>query len=907
MKNLLTIALTAISFMALSQNPKGIANNYLQTKGIDNNINIINNVKAPTDTIWYEGFSDSTSVMTNFTFYDSTSQGFNWMWVDAGLTGAPYTSAGEMTIASPTGSNGYMLLPGDWYNSDHNGNMISQIEMKAWFKTPAINCTGRSSVIVRLYEKFRYCCSSSTIYILLQVSTDGTTWTNFDIRNGSLVNTATANPLMLEYNISAIAANQPTVYLRICFGGASHYYMCVDDILLYEGYDYDMRIDRTLKIYPPVEEFPFYKIPRRILNCSSLNRILFSGQIYNMGSNNDNPTLRTRLRNTSMANAIQFDETGQSLTSGSTFMTPGQLDTIYLDTSFSASYNGIYRIISEINSTDTNGNLLNNIDSSLTIDVNDTTLTLWNTASTTKGISVSQYRSPVMDVDGDFLSQYVNLQCDDTLKSISFYPLRKINYMSDMPITCYAVVYQWISNTWVLFDESLPMDFTSTTQFNKWQTIAFIQPVFLPAGRYLFGISSYGGILFTSCDYVTFRTPKINFIYLADAANYYTISEGIFALKFNFPTTPLILPVFNINTMYCLNETPDVLPNVSNNGITGTWYPATINTSCTGSTVYTFTPTAGQNAQTTNVTIMVGIINSEKICIVTVDTAIWKNKIMWEKSSNAATAGYNIYKEVSASIYNQIGYVLYNDEAVFVDTSSQPEVSADRYKITVVDTCGAESVMSKYHKTMYLTIAANGSTMELNWSYYIDENGTFVPSLYNIYRGTSPSNMTLLASVPGTFNSYNDVNIFDIYYYMVGVEKASGCNTAKTPAYSFSNITDNSSLVGINSTNFMTGTIKISPNPVSNTATLTIPNFNIANGQWLKANGQLVIMDITGKVIKSISPSHMQIVEFTPQAGSSAAPRNCEQIKIERGDLKPGVYFVELKADRMYRGKLIIE
>jgi len=56
----------------------------------------------------------------------------------------------------------------------------------------------------------------------------------------------------------------------------------------------------------------------------------------------------------------------------------------------------------------------------------------------------------------------------------------------------------------------------------------------------------------------------------------------------------LIIPVFNFRTHYCQNVAPDVLPNISNNGITGTWSPAVINTSSVGTVVYVFSPAAGQ-------------------------------------------------------------------------------------------------------------------------------------------------------------------------------------------------------------------------------------------------------------------------------------------------------------------------
>jgi len=49
-----------------------------------------------------------------------------------------------------------------------------------------------------------------------------------------------------------------------------------------------------------------------------------------------------------------------------------------------------------------------------------------------------------------------------------------------------------------------------------------------------------------------------------------------------------VTPTFNIPTSVCLNATAPVLPTTSNNEISGTWSPATINTSVVGTQAYTF-------------------------------------------------------------------------------------------------------------------------------------------------------------------------------------------------------------------------------------------------------------------------------------------------------------------------------
>ncbi len=56
----------------------------------------------------------------------------------------------------------------------------------------------------------------------------------------------------------------------------------------------------------------------------------------------------------------------------------------------------------------------------------------------------------------------------------------------------------------------------------------------------------------------------------------------------------LITPEFTQLGPYCMGATPGALPMTSNNGITGTWSPATISTAAAGTATYTFTPAAGQ-------------------------------------------------------------------------------------------------------------------------------------------------------------------------------------------------------------------------------------------------------------------------------------------------------------------------
>ena len=52
------------------------------------------------------------------------------------------------------------------------------------------------------------------------------------------------------------------------------------------------------------------------------------------------------------------------------------------------------------------------------------------------------------------------------------------------------------------------------------------------------------------------------------------------------------IPEFDLQTVYCIGTTPEILNTTSDNGITGSWNPTVIDTSVAGVQTYTFTPNA---------------------------------------------------------------------------------------------------------------------------------------------------------------------------------------------------------------------------------------------------------------------------------------------------------------------------
>ncbi|MCO6461942.1 MAG: choice-of-anchor L domain-containing protein [Saprospiraceae bacterium] len=76
-------------------------------------------------------------------------------------------------------------------------------------------------------------------------------------------------------------------------------------------------------------------------------------------------------------------------------------------------------------------------------------------------------------------------------------------------------------------------------------------------------------------------------------------------ITLNLTVTPATLPEFSDYGPYCQGDTPPPLPSTSNNGIAGTWTPATINTSAPGTSTYTFTPNSGICASVATIDIVV--------------------------------------------------------------------------------------------------------------------------------------------------------------------------------------------------------------------------------------------------------------------------------------------------------------
>ena len=104
----------------------------------------------------------------------------------------------------------------------------------------------------------------------------------------------------------------------------------------------------------------------------------------------------------------------------------------------------------------------------------------------------------------------------------------------------------------------------------------------------------------------TLNIPNQNEHYIITCTIVSECYSNTYQLLFSPRNINSVIPSFNLLTnTYCQNQTPNSLPLISVEGITGTWTPSTIDTTMVGTFSYTFIPNQDQCAYNTTVEIII--------------------------------------------------------------------------------------------------------------------------------------------------------------------------------------------------------------------------------------------------------------------------------------------------------------
>lgn len=191
---------------------------------------------------WYDPASQIGWLLpAGWKLEDPGDTGYNWHWAIDTLKGR-YTN--EPPLKSTSRENGFLALNIDNYNQDI-GSYNDYIAVNNSIISPPIDCSGHSSVLVRIEQNFRYWSEADMVF---EVTNDkGVHWASFDMKMGTLYSErvggiAAGEKVDLYLNLTDIAAGMPEVQFKITWRKARLYYWMIDDITFMEGWENDLQM-----------------------------------------------------------------------------------------------------------------------------------------------------------------------------------------------------------------------------------------------------------------------------------------------------------------------------------------------------------------------------------------------------------------------------------------------------------------------------------------------------------------------------------------------------------------------------------------------------------------------------------------------------------------------------------------
>lgn len=320
------------------------------------------------------------------------------------------------------------------------------------------------------------------------------------------------------------------------------------------------------------------------------------------------------------------------------------------------------------------------------------------------------------------------------------------------------------------------------------------------------------------------------------------------------------------------------------NGWTGSSDSASITATSGGTggviTVKAFTDSCGWSYTTTR-TIATIQPNAVPLCLVTVDTQSTHNIVLWEKPQTALIDSFFVYRETTSNVYTKIAAVAYNALSEYHDTAANPNTTSYRYKLSVLDTCGAESDLSLYHSTIHLQNLGNGN---FQWTFYNIESTANPVLSFNVYRDAfGNGNWFPIGNVPGTNSTFTDVtaNSFPNALYVVDANWGISCDPSRAVNTTRSNIKHKGIIdVPLAINEDWSKTVQVFPNPAKDRLRVMLPD------------------GVTVEAIK-LTNSYGQLVKEIRYSGNG---------EIQLHGITAGVYglWIETNAGRVVR-KVVIE
>ena len=500
--------------------------------------------------IWSEDFASGfpSQWSTNSSNMAGAFATCPWAWTTDGTWGYWNGNQGNSpsnAISSTTASNGFLICDTDsanhYANGQPSGSTYQYIE--SFVTTNAIDLSAYSAVSVEFEHLFRYNNLGNTNFTppTVYVSSDSINWTEYQVHGGISNNTQSTNPEYTSINISTVAGNQQTVYLK--FGWVARcYYWMIDDIKIVETDPNRLEIaDHTYGGW-----WLGYQITGDLGADYSFNPISQATQNpYRMEAvvQNNGASPQT---NTKLYTSID-DETGNNIATASSngmISNVNSYDTLATNSNFTPTSVGYHEISfwassDSFPSTDTliRGTVVT--DTIYGVDYD------WNSDGSNAGNGFFLGRS----CGGQVLANRFDIYDNTTITSISFHVNENSVPGAELNVELYEADGQ------VYLEESDPYVLTSS-DIDKWITLPLLSPYPLIAGTsYLAAVR--GRQHPTDTSLISSTTNPNTARYLQDNcgnSNWYTISKALL-IRMNFGTPSSVLDSQN-DTFYKIYPNP---------------------------------------------------------------------------------------------------------------------------------------------------------------------------------------------------------------------------------------------------------------------------------------------------------------------------------------------------------------
>ena len=449
-------------------------------------VNTYKNIKQSNESdksaaiIWSEDFGNGfpanwTSSTTNTSGGNATC---NWVWSDDGSWGnfsGGGASSADAAINSTTANNGFLISDIDsanhFVNGQPSGSNYEYID--SYFTTEAISTLGFPSVTLEFEHNFRF---NNGVDLVVSVSNDSISWSDFFVQGSATDNIESADPSLLNLNISCVAGNQSNIYIKVGWSARVYYWM-IDDMKLIETPNHVLSLEESNYggwfTTPTTNgfglDYSFYP-----LNQAIASPYTFEGVITNLGGQSQTTNLNVDIKDGS-GTSVFTTFSNDSILNPQDAICNFDQKVFLANAGFTPSVVGAYQFniwgISDSTATDTLA-----LESVVTDDIygrdNDIQYSDYGLGRTCGGL---------------IIGAYYDVFVADNLKSISVY----IDDESVAGADIYIAVYEVdVNNEKVFLEQS--SDYTlQANDIDTWIEVSFDNPIALTPNTYMAAVGGY--------------------------------------------------------------------------------------------------------------------------------------------------------------------------------------------------------------------------------------------------------------------------------------------------------------------------------------------------------------------------------------------------------------------------------